>query len=343
MDRIAIIGAGLAGLTIARRIGDIAQPVILEKSRGTGGRMATRRAPPFAFDHGAQFFTAKEPEFEAVVKSWQQAGVVKVWQPRFAELDRGSILAERDWDASYPHFVGAPGMSAIGRHLSSGLDIRLQTPVASVNPHGSDWQLVAADGSELGLFQWVIATAPAAQSAALLPGSFAHHDALSATRMQSCFALMLGFEAPPHLPWQAALVRNADISWVSVNSSKPGRPEHFTLVAHSTNAFADAHIDEPLENLQQHLYAELRDITGIDAKRADFCQLHRWRYANIDSQSGATALVDADRRLAACGDWCIRGRIEAAFSSAVALTEQLRAALVPNAAATSSGHSMHSA
>ncbi len=114
-------------------------------------------------------------------------------------------------------------MSAIGRHLSAGLDIRLQTPVASVNPHGSEWQLVAAEGSELGLFQWVIATAPAAQSAVLLPGSFAHHDVLSDTRMQGCFALMLGFEEPPHLPWQAALVHNADISWVSVNSSKPDR------------------------------------------------------------------------------------------------------------------------
>ena len=327
MSRVAVVGAGLAGLTIARHIGDIAQVVIFEKSRGPGGRMATRRVPPFEFDHGAQFFTAEEPAFITVVRSWQQAGVVKIWQPRFAEHDRGAVVAERDWDADHPHFVGTPGMNEIGRHLSSGLDVRLQTPVKSLNPRGSGWQLVAADGSELGVFDWLIVTAPAAQAAALLPESFAHHRALSDTQMQGCFALMLGFNQPRQLPWQAALVHNSDINWVSVNSSKPDRPAPFTLVAHSTGAFADAHMDEPLDSLQQHLCAELQDVTGIDAKHADFCQLHRWRYANIAARSGTAALIDADRRLAACGDWRIRGRIESAFSSAMMLAEHLRTTL----------------
>jgi predicted NAD/FAD-dependent oxidoreductase len=290
--------------------------------------MATRRSPPFEFDHGAQFFTAKSQAFIAVVRSWQQADVVKIWQPQFAELDRGAVIAEREWDTAYPHFVGTPGMNEIGRHLSAGLDIRLQTPVETVNPHDSGWQLVAADGSELGVFEWLIVTAPAAQAAELMPESFAHQRVLSDTQMQGCFALMLGFNQPLQLPWQAALVHNADISWVSVNSSKPDRPAPFTLVAHSTNAYADAHIDEPLESLQRHLCTVLEDVTGIDAKHADFCQLHRWRYANIAAQSEPRALIDAERRLAACGDWCIRGRIEAAFGSATTLAEQLRTMLL---------------
>ncbi len=327
MTRIAIVGAGLAGLTVARQISDIAQPVIFEKSRGTGGRMATRRNPPFEFDHGAQFFTAKQRAFIDAVSSWQQAGVVKIWQPHFVELDRRAVVATRMWDADYPHFVGTPGMSAIGRHLSSGLDIRLQTTVETVSPRDSGWELVAAEGSQLGVFDWVIVTAPAAQAAALLPESFAHHRVLSEIQLQGCFSLMLGFNQPPELPWQAALVHNADISWVSVNSSKPDRPAPFTLVVHSTNAYADAQLDEPLESVQRHLCTELQDVTGIDAKHADFCQLHRWRYANIGQQSGPPALIDADRRLAACGDWCIRGRIEFAFSSAATLAEHLRSLL----------------
>ena len=161
MPRVAIVGAGLAGLTVARQIGDIAQTVIFEKSRGTGGRMATRRAPPFEFDHGAQYFTAREPEFIATIRSWQQAGIVDIWQSRFVELDRGAVVTERQWDADFPHFVGKPGMSAIGRHLSAGLDVRLQTAVGAVTPQGSGWQLVGPDGSELGVFDWVIVTAPA--------------------------------------------------------------------------------------------------------------------------------------------------------------------------------------
>lgn len=86
---------------------------------------------------------------------------------------------------------------------------------------------------------------------------------------------MLGFSAPLDLPWQAAVVRNADISWMSVNSSKPGRADAFTMLVHSTNAWADAHIDD-----------------------------------------GAN--------LAACGDWFLRGRVEAAFKSAQALAGKLR-------------------
>ena len=327
MRRVAIVGGGLAGLTVARQIGDIAQPVIFEKSRGTGGRMATRRAPPFEFDHGAQDFTARAPEFVAAVRLWQQAGAVDIWQPRFVELDRGAVVSERQWDADFPHFVGTPMMSAIGRQLAAGLDVRLQTAVATVDPKGSGWQLVGSDGSELGVFDWVVITAPAAQAAALLPESFAHHRMLSNIRLQACFSMMLGFNQPPRLPWQAALVRNADLSWVSVNSSKPERPVPFTLVAHSTNAYADTHIDEPLESARRHLCTELQAVTGIDAKHADFCQLHRWRYANVAAQPGQTALVDADRRLAACGDWCIRGRVESAFMSAMALAEELRMVL----------------
>ena len=93
--------------------------------------------------------------------------------------------------------------------------------------------------------------------------------------MLGCFALMLGFRDEPPLPWQAALVHNADISWVSVNSSKPERPAPFTMVVHSTNAYADAHIDAPLASVERHLSAELFAVTGIDSQDTDFCDLHR--------------------------------------------------------------------
>ena len=119
----------------------------------------------------------------------------------------------------------------------------------------------------------------------------------------------------------------ADISWLSVNSSKPGRDDAFTLLVHSTNAWADAHIDKHLEAVLEHMLREASEVTGEDLRNATHRRVHRWRYANIDKQAGPTCFVDGDRRLASCGDWFVRGRIEAAFTSAHDLGQRLRGML----------------
>ena len=142
--------------------------------------------------------------------------------------------------------------------------------------------------------------------------------------MRACYALMLGFDKPLALPWQAALVHGADISWISVNSSKPKRADRFTLVAHSTNLYADANLNTHLPAVQDHLLEELSEVIGIDCGQASFCQLQRWRYANVDKQSGPACLVDPETQLAGCGDWFRHGRVEAAFTSGLEVAEKLR-------------------
>ena len=135
---------------------------------------------------------------------------------------------------------------------------------------------------------------------------------------------MLGFDRPLSLPWQAALVTGADISWISVNSSKPQRADRFTLVAHSTNAYADTNLDASPVAVQGHLLAEVSAVIGSDCAQAAFCQLQRWRYANADKASGPACLVDAETQLAGCGDWFRHGRVEAAFRSGWDLAAKLR-------------------
>ena len=63
MMKIAIIGAGIAGLTCAHMLKKY-NPIIFEKSRGIGGRLATRYSDQYQFDHGAQYFTVKDKEFD---------------------------------------------------------------------------------------------------------------------------------------------------------------------------------------------------------------------------------------------------------------------------------------
>ncbi len=321
--RIAVIGAGLSGLTLAHRLADRADIVLFEKARGPGGRIATRYADPYRFDHGAQFFTARTEAFRHFLEPHIAAGTVARWDASFVELTRDCITAERNWDLDYPHYVAVPGMNALGRALAEGLDLRLNTRVERIRPDGSAWRLEDEGGETLGEFDWVVSTAPAEQAASLLPEDFAHAAALEDVRMLGCYSLMLGFADALPLSWQAGLVKQADISWISVNSSKPGRADAFTLLVHATNAWADAHIDDHEDDVTAHLLAETSAVIGHDARAAEHVQLHRWRYANIGKQSGPPAYVDDERRLAACGDWCLRGRIESAFTSASALSDRL--------------------
>ena len=327
MNRVAIVGAGLAGLTLAAELRGRAAVTVYEKSSGPGGRMATRYTPPYEFDHGAQFFTARSPAFFEAVSRWRDAGIVAPWYARFAELDRTRVVSSRTWDDEYPHFVAVPRMNQLGKHLAATADVRLGSTISHLSRTTTGWQLMGTDDVSLGEFDWVISTAPAAQTAGLLPDEFAHAEQLRSAQMRGCYALMLGFATPPRLDWDAALVHDADISWVSVNSSKPGRPDGFAVLVHSTNAFAEAHMGDDSQDVTAHLISELRDVTGIDASKAESVQLHRWRYANIEKQDGTAPLVDGELRLAACGDWCIRGRIEAAFVSAMKLAEALRGPL----------------
>jgi renalase len=322
MARIAVIGAGLAGLVVSRELADAHDVCLFEKSRGVGGRMSTRRAGPFEFDHGAQFFTARSREFRAFLEPMLQAGVVAAWPARFAEIQRSQIVATRRWGNENPHFVGVPGMSAVGRKLASGLNIRLETAVRSVSRVGDRWQLFGGGDVLLGEFDWVIVTAPATQAADLLASASIASYARR-VRMHACYALLLGFDEPQDLPWNAALIRDADISWISVNSSKPGRAEPFCLVVHSTNTWAEANVDEDIEVIRHHLAEECREVAGIDTAAAAFVDVQRWRYANVDEQHGDLFALDAGQRLAMCGDWFVRGRVEGAFRSAIALAGRI--------------------
>ncbi len=323
LTRVAVIGAGLSGLVVARRLGSIADVTVFEKSRGPGGRIATRYAGDYTFDHGAQFFTARTPEFREFLQPLLDDGVIANWTAQFAEVDRDKVRVLRPWGDDVPHYVGTPGMNAVGKYLARDLDIVFETQIANIERRDDGWSLADNEANTFNRFDWLVLTAPAAQTAALAAADPELVALCDQRSMLGCYAMMLGFGKPIELPWQAALVRDADISWVSVNSSKPGRKDSFTLLVHSTNAWANAHIDDDLDDVREHMLAEASRVCGADLRRADHCNVHRWRYANIDRQSGPPFYIDVDSQLAACGDWFVRGRIEAAFTSANRLAQRL--------------------
>ena len=322
MPRISIIGAGLAGLVLARELSAHHDVVLFEKARGVGGRMATRYAGDFRFDHGAQFFTARTRRFRDFLAPFIEDGTVARWQARFAEHTRSTVTATRQWGDDYPHYVGAPGMNALPKRLAEGQDVRLQTRIVDARRTDDGWELKDEEGGS-HTCDWLFVTTPGPQAADLL-GELMPADAVSAsTAMKACYAVMLGFDEPQQTTFDATRVLEADISWISVNSSKPGRDANYTMVVHATNAWADANTDMDLDAAKSHLLSEFEAVSGLDAGIAVHSDIHRWRYANTGRQEGDGYSLNAETRLGICGDWMIRGRIEAAYQSAMRLADRL--------------------
>ena len=320
--KIAIIGAGISGLTTAINLDKSAHISIFEKSRGAGGRICTRYKDSYNFDHGAQFFTARSPEFKKFLKPLIKLGVIDNWKARLIEVRDNVIINRQQWNNDLPHYVGVPSMSSIGKYLSKNLDIKLNTEV-SIQKSVEMWKVVGSDGEVFGHYDWVISTIPAEQSLKLLPDYFSHHDALKQKKMLGCYSLMLGFDEALDLDWDAAQLTGTDISWIAVNSSKPGRPDDYSLLVHSTNDWAEEHLDDDVDTVKAYLCSQVAEIIGQNVYSAHHIALHRWRYANIPKQDNKTIFIDSESKLAACGDWCKKGRIEEAFRSGFDLAKEM--------------------
>lgn len=323
MIKIAIIGAGVSGLSTAHLLKDKAKITIFEKSRGVSGRMSTRRAEPYHFDHGAQYFTARTKPFQDFIQPLLDQGIIERWDPHYVKFAGSQIIERKNWSDAEPHYVGVPGMNQVAKCLAKGLDIHINTRIASLN-YLDAWQLTDDQGLQYSNFDWVICTAPSPQALELLPESFAYHSDIKAIEMQACFSLMLGFERNLPLEFEAAHITNSDLSWLAVNSHKPKRSKHFTLVAHSSADYAKAHIDDDRAKVMQHLIAQTSRIIGHDVSVADYKAVHGWRFANIAKRDQiGPVLIDQKHKLAACGDWCVGGRVEGAFTSAYTLANTI--------------------
>ena len=321
--KIAIIGAGIAGLTTAKMLREVAEVTVYEKSRGAGGRACTRYTDLFDFDHGAQFFTVKAPQFKELLNPLIQSDIVKSWNAKFVEIKKNKVINQRQWNDDFPHYVGAPSMSEIGRFLAQDLDVKLNTEV-QIRKKEDQWHIIDTDDVNHGSFDWVISTAPSLQSAALLSDEFKFHNILIERNMIECFSLMLGFENKLDLAWEAALISDADISWISVNSSKPDRKKDFTLLIHSTNLWAKNNFNTKKDTVIEQLLDATSGVTGKAIYNAKHIDVHRWKFANIKKQIIKPPFIDQSNRIAACGDWCIKGRIESAFLSGFELANEMR-------------------
>lgn len=323
--QVAIIGAGISGLICARRLVDHGMLVnVFEKSRGVGGRMATRRTDGgLQFDHGAQYFTVRDDRFGQYVQAWVKGGFVAPWEGRICTLTRGNI----EWkENSSPRFVGVPGMSAICRHLAQDLSIQFRTQVIAPQLVDDYWQLRDDHGNQLGEFDYVIISAPAPQTAQLIgdaPGLL--QEARSIT-MNGCWAAMLSFDRSLGLSFDGAFVHDSPLSWIARNDSKPQRGgNQESWVLHASPEWTTERIENHLDDVLPAMLNAFWETAGIPRREPSYVSKHRWRYAIPPHTLESRCLFDSQLKIGACGDWCNGPRVEGAFFSGMAVADEVLA------------------
>jgi hypothetical protein len=322
--RVAVVGAGMAGLSCARVLADHGVDVeVFDKSRGPSGRMSTRRVsdPAVQADHGAQFFTVRDPHFRRHVESWVQDGVVAPWEVTVRRLDRRGQDAGEPLPV-VPRFVGTPRMSALGRHLARGLRLHTSVRITGLSEGAAGWELTDENGGAHGSFDQVVVAVPAPQAVPLLAARPALQERAARAELLPCQALMVAFAAPLGLDWAAAELAGGPLAWVARDSSKPGRPPGEVWVAHSSPEHAAAHLEDDPETTRARLLQAFRELTGCQQPPL-WSTAHRWRYARPAAAAPGGPSSALDDGLGICGDWLVGPRVEAAWCSGRALAGRI--------------------
>lgn len=313
-----VVGAGVAGLACARALAARGVRVtVVDKGRGVGGRLATRRIGDAVFDHGAQSFTARFASFQQEIERWIDAEAAMAWP---GLRPTGASPAE---SAATLRYVGAGGMTAIPKHLARGLDVRLATRIVELNEWDGGWELVSESGEQFHT-ECVVLTAPLPQVCALLRESRVPLPPETAALIRAvvyepCFAVMAVLDGPSAVPPPGALVLSGSpISLISDNARKGISPVPAVTI-HAGAAWTRAHLDDDAGDVARALLGAASEWLG--AKVREY-QLHRWLYSLPVNNVGERCLVvPGTPPLVLAGDAFGAARVEGAYLSGLAAAD----------------------
>jgi renalase len=340
--RVAVVGAGVAGAALTRALLEEGAAVhVFDKSRGPGGRLATRRVAwidaagrerTTAFDHGAPCFSARDGRFRNAVAQAVHAGVLTTWQPRL----HPQSMPWSDADQGSAHFVAAPSMPQWCRHLVDGATTHWQCTVQALRQGARGWVLEGEGAMPAETFDSVVLALPPAQAAPLL----AAHEREWAQRaslmvMQPCWTLM-GVSAPIaglH-GWDVARPEAGALAWALRNESRPGREarcDEAHWVLHAKAGWSRAHLEQQPAWIAAALQQGLSEWLGAEM-HWQHATVHRWRYAM--PQVGRHAAIprawwDERLRLGVCGDGLGGAGVEGAWLSAQTLLREMQGGSAP--------------
>ena len=323
-DSCIVVGAGISGLLAARELNRAGWRVtILEKGKGVGGRMATRRTGGARFDHGAQFFTVRDERFGGLVDDWLARGAAAEWTRGFADAEG---------DASpdgHPRYRGSEGMTSIPKHLAEPLDVRTGERVVHVNREGDGWTVACESGLSASGGALLL-TAPAPQSLALAEsGNYGLPEGargqLEGISYDPCLAVMALLDGESPVPEPGGVqIKDEPLDWIGDNATK-GLSERPALTIHAGPQWSREHYEDDEAGVTSALLALAGGQLGADlAAAAVETSLARWRYSWVTSAHEEPCLVASeDPPLLFCGDGFGQPKVEGAALSGLAAADRL--------------------
>ncbi len=325
---VAVIGAGMAGMACAEALTQSGLAAeIFEKARDIGGRLSARPVGDTAADIGAQYATARGPDFRARIDRLCRTGDAVRWQPKVHDirLDDDGVIERRD-----PWLVGAPAMSALAAPQSRPKAIHYRSRVTAIGRTLEGWRLTLSTDAVAGPFAAVAVTAPAPQTLALTAALDPAFEAIGEVGMSPCWTLVCVFERPVGADADVVRPSRNALTWAARNGAKPGRDGSVECwVIHGDPVWSLDHLEEDPAFIQQALLEAFARVIGSKLPPMVATKVHRWRYARVEAGIGQPHLFGGDGSLGVAGDWCIGPRVEAAFDSGrslgLALADRLRA------------------
>ncbi len=308
MTTTIVIGAGMAGLVCARHLEDRGETVIiLDEGRDPGGRLATRFGDAGAFDHGAQYVTARDPGFTAYLARAEARSSAAAW---------AQLGVDRTW------WVGAPDMSKLVAPLTDGLDIRDSCRVEVVERADGIWTVTSDDGETFRADRLAVAI-PAPQAMGLLSGLTPLADGLDVVRYAPCWTLMVALAEPLERAPRVYRVSDGPCAWIACDSTKPGRSgEGQNWVVQAGPGWSQTHLEEGHETVSGLLGSAFESWAGA-LPEIKSSQVYLWRHARVLKALETPCLWDGGTGIGLAGDWCLGPRVEAAYRSGRALAERM--------------------
>ena len=319
IKKVAIIGAGIAGLTAGYILQTQGIEVeLFDKGRSVGGRTSSRRTDWGYLDHGCQYIKVKDPLFKDFLAPWQE--LLLPWQGRFARWQNGSLDSIA---VDTPRLVPPIAMNRLAKAIASNLSVKVSTRIIKLEKKDDLWYLESENGDKYGIYDFVIVTAPPIQAIDLLGGHTPIVKQISEVEMLPCFTLMMSLEEQIQFDVDAIEFEHPILGWLAINSSKPNRGEKTSLVIQSNFTWANTHVDDDRDEVRQILKDTAGEILQQTWGKTLYESTHLWRYAIPSKSNESKSYLDQDNQIGVCGDWCLKGKVEGAFLSAYHLTQKL--------------------
>ena len=316
MKNVAVIGAGITGITLANLLQKKFNLTVFEKSRGVGGRMATRRAEPYQFNHGAQYFKIENKEFKDFLQPLILNKVIKPLEANQIEiLNKEVIKRTKIYNKQY--FTAESKMNSVVKYLiNNNFSIKLLCKIEKIIKENDKWFVIDSGQVSFGPYDWLIITIPPNQAKEILYNNFKFLDIIKKIKMRSCYSLMLGFDKFDEFDFDTALFLEEDVQWLSIRKIILENKEYYNLLINSSYNFAEQNINSSKDKISNHLIKQVSDILKCKLNNYEHKALHFWKYAMSEKNNNLGSLFDEDLKIIVCGDWCMNGKVEGGFLSA---------------------------